>query len=87
LAIGLKNDPAQATELAPDFDWITTESCFAQGWCEELAPFLAADKPVFDIEYTDNDMRTDEFCPKAAELGIDAILKHRELDSWRETCP
>lgn len=87
LAIGLKNDPGQATELVADFDWATTESCFTQGWCENLAPFLSIGKPVFDIEYTDNDLRTQDFCPRATELGVDAILKHRELDDWHATCP
>jgi hypothetical protein len=87
LAIGLKNDPEQAAELAPDFDWATTESCFAQVWCEELMPFLSIGKPVFDIEYTDNNMQMEDFCPQAAELGIDALLKHRELDGWRAICP
>lgn len=87
LAIGLKNDPEQAAELAADFDWATTESCFAQGWCEQLMPFLDMGKPVFDIEYWGEGTRTEEFCPQAAEFGIDVILKHRGLDSWREICP
>lgn len=87
LAIGLKNDPDQAVELARFFDWATTESCFAQDWCEELSPFLSIGKPVFDIEYSDNNIQAEDFCPRAAELGIDAILKHRELDDWRAICP
>ena len=47
LAIGLKNDPDQAAELEPFFDWALTEECFQQGWCEELLPFLQAGKAVF----------------------------------------
>jgi len=87
LGIGLKNDPDQAEVLAADFDWVTTESCFAEGWCELLSPFVEAGKPVLAIEYTDNDMRTANFCPTASDLGVDAILKNRNLDAWRETCP
>jgi endo-alpha-1,4-polygalactosaminidase (GH114 family) len=87
LAIGLKNDPEQATALVDDFDWVTSESCFAEGWCDLLNPFIEAGKPVFDIEYTDNGMQPNSFCNQAIDLSIDAILKHRNLDAWRMTCP
>jgi hypothetical protein len=87
LGIGLKNDPDQADSLVNEFDWATTESCLAEGWCEQFSPFIEAGKPVLTIEYTDNDMQTSVFCPRANSLGLDAILKHRELDAWREVCP
>lgn len=87
LGIGLKNDPEQAEVLAEFFDWATTESCLAEGWCDQLAPFLFAGKPVLAIEYTDRNQQTDNICPVAASLGIDAILKHRTLDAWMEECP
>lgn len=87
LGIGLKNDPEQAEALAADFDWAITESCFAEGWCELLDPFLSAGKPVLSIEYTDNALRTADFCPAAKALGSDAILKNRALDAWMEECP
>jgi endo-alpha-1,4-polygalactosaminidase (GH114 family) len=86
LAIGLKNDADQAPELAADFDFALTEDCFDQGWCELLLPFLDIGKPVWDAEYTDTGITTAEFCPKALELGVQAILKNRELDAWMETC-
>ncbi len=87
LGIGLKNDPEQAAALVNDFDWATTESCFAEGWCDELAPFIENGKPVFDIEYTEEGMQPKDFCTLAADLSIDAILKHRNLDVWLMTCP
>ncbi len=87
LGIGLKNDPEQAAALVDDFDWTTTESCFAEDWCDLLAPFIEAGKPVFDIEYTDNGIQPNRFCSLANDLSIDAILKHRNLDAWRTTCP
>jgi endo-alpha-1,4-polygalactosaminidase (GH114 family) len=87
LGIGLKNDPEQAEALMTSFDWAITESCFAEGWCDQLAPFLSAGKPVLAIEYTDVAQQTDDFCPAAASLGMDAILKHRTLDAWMEECP
>jgi len=87
LAIGLKNDPDQADDLVMDFDWITTESCFFEGWCEMLEPFLQAGKPVFAIEYTDESNQFYEYCNTALGQVINPILKHRALDAWRETCP
>ncbi|HEU4325230.1 MAG TPA: endo alpha-1,4 polygalactosaminidase [Roseiflexaceae bacterium] len=86
LSIGLKNSPELAADLLPDLDWALTESCFAQGWCEEMRPFLDAGKAVFAAEYTDSGMTTARFCEEARHLGISAILKHRDLDAYRETC-
>lgn len=87
LGIGLKNDAEQASALVTYFDWATTESCFAEGWCDLLTPFIENGKPVFAIEYTENSITLDDFCIQAAELSIDAILKNLQLDAWREACP
>ena len=87
LGIGLKNDPEQASALVMDFDWATTESCFFEGWCDLLTPFIEKSKPVLAIEYTENDVGLDNICSQASELSIDVILKHRQLDAWRESCP
>ena len=86
LAIGLKNDVEQIADLLPYFDWIITEDCFDQGWCDQLLPFVAADKAVFAIEYTDMGMTTEQFCPQANALNFNGLLKHRDLDAWREAC-
>lgn len=87
LSIGLKNDPDQASALAADFDWALTEDCFSEGWCEQMLPFIQQGKAVFSAEYTDMNMTTETFCADAVPLGINAILKTRELDSWWEPCP
>lgn len=87
LAIGLKNDPEQASELVDHFDWATVESCFEEGWCELMKPFLQNNKPVFAIEYTEMDINLDDFCSQATELSIDILIKHRNLDAWRDICP
>ncbi|MBP63036.1 MAG: endo alpha-1,4 polygalactosaminidase [Planctomycetaceae bacterium] len=86
LTIGLKNDSDQVAELLPHFDWALTEDCFAEGWCDQLQPFIAAGKPVFAAEYTDTGITLDRFCSQANSMGINAILKHRELGVYRETC-
>jgi len=86
LSIGLKNDPEQVADLLPYFDWALTESCFTEGWCDQVAPFVGAGKAVFAVEYSDTGITLDEFCPQADALKFNAILKDRDLDVWREAC-
>lgn len=90
LSIGLKNDEGQAADLVFRFDWAMTEDCFADQWCEEMAPFTDAGKAVFAAEYTDQfsaDQFLDQVCPQAEVLNLDVILKRRDLDAWRQACP
>jgi len=87
LSVGLKNNPEQVEALVAHFDWALTESCVAEGWCEQMRPFLQARKPVFATEYTDTGMTIDRLCAAASRLQINAILKHRSLDAYREVCP
>lgn len=86
LSVGLKNDPNQVPELLPYFDWALTEDCFKQNWCNQLMPFINAGKAVFAAEYTDTGMTTSQFCPQANALNFSGILKHRNLDAWRQAC-
>ncbi|MCH2546374.1 MAG: endo alpha-1,4 polygalactosaminidase [Alphaproteobacteria bacterium] len=87
LAIGLKNAPEFAERLANNYDWALTESCFDQGWCEDMRPFAALGKPVYMVEYTDNKTSHKAMCAHAKKLGFIGVLKHRELDgSFRKTC-
>ena len=87
LSIGLKNDSDQAVDLLPYYDWALTEDCFAQGWCEEMLPFIRAGKPVFAAEYTDSVATIEPFCEQAERLNFSLILKDRELGAWRQACP
>jgi hypothetical protein len=87
LSIGLKNDGDQVNDLLADFDWALTEDCFADEWCTEVTPFVAAGKAVFAAEYTDTGIKLDDFCPQAKAMKFGAILKHRSLDAWRKPCP
>jgi hypothetical protein len=74
-------------DLLPYFDWALTEDCFDQGWCDSMTPFITAGKPVFAAEYTDTGITLGDFCPQAKVLKYSAILKNRDLDAWRQTCP
>lgn len=87
LSIGQKNAPEQVADVLFVFDWALTEDCFAEGWCEEMQPYIAAGKPVFAAEYTDMRMELDDFCAQAEALGFSAILKERALGAWRKGCP
>ncbi len=86
LSIGLKNDAEQVADLLPYFDWALTESCFAEGWCEQMEPFVATGKPVFAAEYTDTGVSLDEVCEQARAMRFNVILKHRDLGAYREAC-
>jgi hypothetical protein len=86
LSIGLKNDSEQVLDLLPYFDWALTEDCFEGDWCEEMLPFIESGKPVLAAEYTDTGITLEDFCIKAREMGLSAILKNRDLDAFREDC-
>lgn len=87
LAIGLKNTTELLSQLINDFDFLVTEECFAQGWCNQTRPMAQAGKPVLNIEYTDTRIKSaSQFCANALSLGIFSILKRRELDGWVEEC-
>ena len=84
LAVGLKNTLELADELEPHFDFAILEQCFQYRECALAAPFVDAGKSVVDIEYS---LGRDQFCRKAANLGIFAMRKRLSLDAWRRACP
>lgn len=86
LAIGLKNDPEQVVDLLPYFDFAISEDCFADGWCQQLLPFIQAGKAVLAAEYSDTDVDMDEACALAKRWSFSLILKNRNLNAFREDC-
>ncbi|MFI9612024.1 endo alpha-1,4 polygalactosaminidase [Streptomyces sp. NPDC052023] len=83
LSVGLKNDLAQIPQLLDDFDFAVNEECAQYGECARLAPFIAAGKAVFHVEYAEP---TDRFCPAAREMRLSSMLKKPELGTWRKPC-
>jgi hypothetical protein len=83
LAVGLKNDLEQISELVSYFDWQLNEQCFQYNECDLLLPFIQAGKPVFGLEYQ-GDLQM--VCPQANALNFDVLFKHLELDAWRVSC-
>lgn len=87
LSIGLKNDPDQAAELEPYFDWALTEDCLTEDWCGQMLPFIKAGKAVFAAEYSHSGVSFEEACRQAQTLRFSVILKNRILDGYRKICP
>lgn len=92
MAIGLKNDPFQAAELASSFDFVISEQCFDYNECKHYQSFLDANKPVLLIEYQEDlgaevDTKFAAMCTESRTLGLSTILKKNALDSFRTPCP
>jgi hypothetical protein len=87
LSIGLKNDPDQVADLLPYFDWALTEDCFAEEWCQDMAPFIEIGKPVLAAEYTDTGMTIGDLCQEAERMNLSLIFKERQLGAWQQQCP
>jgi hypothetical protein len=87
LSIGLvEGDASLSRDLLSDFDWGMAWSCLDAD-CPSTAPFVAAGKAAFLIEYGD-ETRAAAVCPKARGLGLSAILKRdANLDAFRVGCP
>ncbi len=73
--------------MEPHFDWALTEDCFAEGWCTQMLPFINAGKAVFAAEYTDTGISMEKVCQQAEAMRFTVILKNRNLDAYRKTCP
>jgi hypothetical protein len=85
LSVGLKNDLGQIAQLVTSFDWALDEQCMEFDECDELAPFIKAQKPVFHVEYGDESLR-DGVCTSANGRNFDTLIKHLALDAFRISC-
>lgn len=73
LAIGLKNDLDQLTNLTSKFEFFVNEQCQQYQECGAYAPVKAAGKPVFNIEYRSS--RFNRLCICADTYGITPTYK------------
>jgi len=85
LSIGLKNDLAQIPDLVASFEWALNEQCFEFDECDTLAPFIAAGKAVFQVEYG-GQTRANAICDDANALDFDTLVKRLDLDAVRIAC-
>lgn len=82
LAIALKNDVDQISQLVHDFDFAINEECFAYDECDKLTPFIRAGKAVLHVEYEES---RKHFCKKTRALGFASVQANWDLDGkkWK----
>ena len=83
LAIGLKNDLDQVSQLEPYFDFAINEQCFEYEECDLLLSFIRNDKAVFGVEY---ELRPGKFCDEANSMDLDWLKMDYDLDGGRYSC-
>jgi hypothetical protein len=91
LSIGLKNNLDQVLQLVEYFDFAVNEQCFEYDECALLAPFIEANKAVFNAEYADiyvNDTTArNSLCVEAMNLQLSSLVMPLNLDdSFRLSC-
>ena len=98
LSLGLKNAGDIIAEVLPIVQFSVNEQCVEQSECDTFAPFIAADKPVFHIEYPNgagdqSGLKKDvvqKFCGNqgaaAGSESFSTVLKKMDLDGWVEYC-
>lgn len=92
LAIGLKNASEIVSQIIDQMQWEVNEQCVQYDECDTFQPFIAADKPVFHIEYPDTAPNVDaatekKICSNAGAKGFSTLLKNMALDDWYYACP
>lgn len=78
MAVLEKNDPDQASTLAPYFDGALDEQCNQDSECSEYQPYLSARKPVLNAEYQAS--LYPGFCSADNAAGIMGALYDQNLD-------
>jgi hypothetical protein len=93
LAVGLKNDGDQASDLVDYFDFELNEQCHEYDECGDLAVFPSKGKPVFNAEYTEADTAEAAqalavtVCPAALAANLRTLILPWDLDdSFRVSC-
>ena len=91
LAVLLKNDLDQIGELIDYYDGALNEECFAYEECDAYAPFVDVGKPVFQVEYADNESGAENLgarvCDAARAAGFHTLILPWDLDdSFRVSC-
>jgi hypothetical protein len=84
LLIGLKNTLLLIPQLVSVFDYAINESCLVYKECHLLAPFVAAGKPVFIIEYGAFNNRK---CTQARAQGFNLQFFQPSLTKIGKPCP
>ncbi len=91
LAVGLKNDLDQVTQLVEYFDFAVNEKCFEYNECDTLLPFINQGKPVLTAEYLDkyvsNASERAAICQESRNKQFSTLILPLDLnDSFRFSC-
>ncbi|RDW68148.1 hypothetical protein BP6252_09544 [Coleophoma cylindrospora] len=91
LAIGLKNGGNIVNQTLDMMQWQINEQCEEYNECGLYTPFIAANKPVFHIEYPSSAPAVSastksSICDNPAIAGFSTVIKKMNLDAWIETC-
>lgn len=84
MAVGLKNDLDQVSQLVSLFDFAVNEQCQDYQECFTLIPFIRAGKPVWAIDY--GGIAKTTRCTLLNSLGFRALLKKMSLDDAGFAC-
>lgn len=88
LSVALKNDLDQIDDLVDYADMIVNEQCHQYDECDMANPFIAAGKPVFNVEYQSS-YRNDPglVCPDALAVDTRTLILSLDLDdSFHYSC-
>ncbi|WP_061019252.1 MULTISPECIES: endo alpha-1,4 polygalactosaminidase [Vibrio] len=91
LAVGLKNDLDQISELVEYFDFAVNEQCFEYSECDALLPFINHGKPVLTAEYLDKYVNSsserEAICQESRDNQFSTLILPLDLnDSFRFSC-
>jgi endo-alpha-1,4-polygalactosaminidase (GH114 family) len=87
MAVGLKNGAEIVVNVRDNVDWEVNEQCVQYNECDSFEPFIAANKPVFHIEYPNNtNIATAETICEHSPSNFSTLLKDMNLDGWYEAC-
>jgi hypothetical protein len=92
LAIGLKNDVDQVSELEPSFDFAVNEQCHQYAECAVYSAFTSKNKAVFNAEYAKKYRQNiggarDALCARSRTQNIRTLVLSPNLDdSFRFSC-
>lgn len=88
LSFALKNDLDQLSALVDQADFAINEECFAFSECGAYQQFIARNKAVFQVEYTDGSFASkgSNICPQANAANFDTLIKRLDLTAERFSC-
>lgn len=92
LAIGLKNDVDQLSDLAASYEFAINEQCHQYSECAGYSAFTSLNKPVLNVEYNSTYVNNtngayDALCTSAAQEKLYTVVMALKLDgSYRKSC-